>query len=102
MSITLIDIMIFSLLHVISKIYKAHAVILKALLAEVPVDVLVGVDGLIQEHLEPSEEIVLQLGELLQHRVRFSNHLRVFLLHERLLLLIDFFLLLFIALNYRL
>lgn len=47
MSITLIDIMIFALLHVISKIYKTHALVLEVLLAEVAVDVLVGVDGLV-------------------------------------------------------
>ena len=67
--------MIFALLHVISKIYKTHAVVLEVLLAEVAVDVLVGVDRLVQEHLEPSEEIVLELRKLLQHRVRFSHHL---------------------------
>ena len=79
--------MIFALLHVISKIYKTHTVVLEVLLAEVAVDVLVGVDRLVQEHLEPSEEVVLELRELLQHRVRFSHHLRVFLLHEGLLVL---------------
>ena len=73
--------MIFALLHVISKIYKTHTVVLEVLLTEVAVYVLVGVDRLVQEHLEPPEEVILELRELLQHWVRLPNHLGVFLLH---------------------
>jgi hypothetical protein len=91
--------MIFAFLHVISKIYKTHTVVLEVLLAEIPVDVLVGVDRLVQEHLEPPEEVVLQLGELLQHWIRLSHHLGVLLLQEWLLLLTGWLPLLLLALS---
>lgn len=91
--------MIFALLHVISKIYKTHTVVLEVLLTKISVYVLVGVDWLVQEHLEAPEEVVLQLGELLQHWIRFSHHLGVLLLHERFLLLLGLLPLLLLALG---